>query len=153
QYQLQRDQVIRSLVNSPEFRARITERYYRTFIGPNRVAPGVAVRPAELTAAEALYASTNVLGQTGRLETILASILSSAEFRPLTGPGSLNSVWLTDVYDALLGPGSLRPSYDTQLAFLDSQTGSPAALQAARNRTALEILLNTDLYRREIVAE
>jgi hypothetical protein len=128
-----RQTVLSILIGSQEYRNNVYTQDYNTFL--NR-----APTAAELTKAEQIYQN---YGQ--RLELIPAYILSTSGYFPLTGAGSSNATWLSNVYGALLDESTSGNSAATaQLTYLNSQTS--ANLSNARLIVAYN-LLNSDTYR------
>ncbi|MBY0460153.1 MAG: hypothetical protein K2V38_22785, partial [Gemmataceae bacterium] len=131
-----RDSVLAPLVASLEYRNKVYAGYYAQFLAP----PGGTRTPTagELATAETVYQSG---GQ--RLEAVVAFLFGTDEFYPTSGPGSLNSGWLSKVYGALLGRGTANdPLAASQLATLNA--ASQANLVATRRQIALSILNSTE---------
>src|SRR5262249_21127389 len=88
----------------------------------------------------------------GRDENVVAGIVSSSEFFPLSGAGSSNSGWLSKVYQALLFRDTVGDSGAAAfLSFLNANSANAAQTQAARNTVALQIATSLE-YRRNLVA-
>ena len=95
-----------TVLGNQEARNRFYTDYYTQFLARVPTA-------AELTSQEAFYQSNVVtlapnVTQTKRLESVVANILRTNEYFPLSGPGSANSTWLDKIYQALLGRSKRR---------------------------------------------
>ncbi|MCI0704510.1 MAG: FG-GAP-like repeat-containing protein [Planctomycetia bacterium] len=152
-YTLAREAALTTVISNQEFRNRFYRDYYNQFLST----PGVVRMPtaAELAAQEAFYQSNvvsiNGMSQTQRLESVVANILRSPEYFPLSGPGSSNSTWLDKIYAALLNRSTTNdPVAMQQLAFLNSQ--SQAQLSNARLQVALQVLTSTE-YRQILITQ
>ncbi len=111
-----RETILGQLVSSLEYRNRQYTSYYADLIptaGPVRVPT-----QAELDFAENLVYQP--YGQ--RLELVQAYITSLNEYFLLSGSGSSNSGWLTNVYSDLLNQSVTGNLAAQRLAYLDSQT-------------------------------
>ncbi len=151
-YTTTRESLLTTLISTREFRDRFYADYYAAFLSrtPSQ---------AELDAQEAFYQSTVTYDAntanppatatlTQRLELVVANIMRSNEFFPLSGPGSSNSGWLSKVYSLLLGRDADDATALAQLAYLNSKPASQIA--NARFSVALQVLTTTE-YRQILV--
>jgi hypothetical protein len=130
-----RQAIASQLAGSAEHRARVVADYYQTFLGR-------AASSFEINA----WVSQN---QTD--EKIVAQLLSSAEYFPLTGAGASNSQWVDKVYQALLGRTSAGDNGAANYVnYLNANSGSAGALQGARQFVALQLLGSLE-YRTDLV--
>jgi hypothetical protein len=157
-YRPARRVALETILNGLEARQRFYTDYYTQFVGR-------APSAAELTQQEAFYqsngvringgntATTGTTPQTKRLESVIANVMSTNEYFPISGSGSSNSGWLTKVYNDLLGrPVNMNnPSEAAQLTYLNNQT-TTAALVVARQKVVLDVLTTVE-YRRLLVTK
>ena len=146
-YQAARQAAAVTLVGTTEFRNRLFTNYSTQYLDATPTA-------AQLSALETTFATT----ANHTYEGVLASILSSSNYYPLSGPGSLNSTWLSNIYDALLSESTNNnTTAANQLTYLNSQSPpnpgeTTATVQAARNTVALQVLTST-AYRQDLVTQ
>lgn len=141
-YTTARQSNLSTIINNVETRQRFYRDYSSFFLGR-------APTAAELTSYESVYQANGL-----RLERVIAAIVRTAEYDPLSGPGASNSNWLEKVYQALLGRGTNGDATSVQqLAFLNSNTNpnNEAVLSNARNTVALQIL-ETAEYRQRLLS-
>ncbi len=137
------------MLGSQEYRDRIFTDYYINLLHRAGLSLPTA---AELATQQAWYAAHG-----GRLESVAANLLSSAEYLALNGSGAQNQTWLTKVYNDLLDRGindgttADQQAAQAQLAYLNSHSSNQASVQAARYTIALQVLSSAE-YRRFLVA-
>jgi hypothetical protein len=136
-----RQSVATSLVGTVEFHDRLYTNYYNQFLGRTPTT-------AELTSQENFFQTT----ANRTYEGVIANILRTNEYFPLSGPGSLNSTWLDNIYEALLGRSTANDSTAAnQLTYLNSQsppnTGmTTTTLSNARYTVALQVLNSAEYH-------
>ena len=153
-YTAQRQAAIQSVVSSTAYQINLVTNYYNTYLG---------VAPSATTLAN--YETAFKAGL--RDESVVATILSSGSYFPLSGPGSSNVTWLNKVYNALLlvSPNPSDATYQAYLTYLNNNSGTAQSLQTARynvlytgvpgiasGQPGSQGILLSDAYRRILLA-
>jgi hypothetical protein len=135
-YAATRHGVATAIAASVEHKNRLVADYYETYLRRSAA-------PSEITAwANQLF----VL----RDENVLAAIVSSQEYFPLSGPSSSNAGWVAKVYNDLLKRSSAGDAGATN--FVNQlNVVPPAQLGASRGSVAFQLLVSGE-YRRLLVA-
>ncbi len=128
-YAAVRQNVSAGLLGSTEHKNRVVATYYQSYLG----------RAASAAEVSGWVSQMPPLSDS----QVLANIVSSGEYYPLTGPGSSNSGWLSKIYAAFLNraPDSGSAGFLAQL-----NAASPAMTGPVRTAVALEILRSTEYY-------
>ena len=139
-YTTARETALGTIIGNREARDRFYTDYYLQLLSRTPSA-------AELNAQEVFYQAN---GQ--RLEAVLGNIVKTNEYSALSGPGASNLQWLENIYQAFLGRGTNSDATSmAQLATLNANSGSDAALSSARYNVARQVLGTTE-YRQRLLS-
>jgi hypothetical protein len=149
-YQPDRAAVINTALSTIEYQNRLLTRDFVAYLSK----PGSQRIPtaAELAAFEGAFIPPGIQ----RDDFWVSLIVAGPEFHDLGGGDSSNQDWLNQVYNALLfrpaDSSALNPNNPNSfISQLDAAGNNQAAVQAARQRVAQQILASLE-YRRDLVA-
>jgi hypothetical protein len=135
---LARQQAVNIILSSSEYRSRVIDSDFRTYLGRSAGASEIPTFASQL-------------GSAGGDALVIAEILSSPEYLALTGAGSSNATWMGKVYNNLLFRTSVGDNTATSYTnYLNSLPASQT--QQGRQTVAQNILSSAECYR-DLAAE